>query len=79
MFSNVSSEANGISRRITASPAFLHRAVKIACALALRGQATISWHGGMNILCHGAMTPKMLISLFRKKLNNSHRKCMKWQ
>jgi hypothetical protein len=57
---------NGGSHRITASSAFLHHAMKIARALALRGQAAISWHGGMNILRHGAMTPEMRISLFRK-------------
>jgi hypothetical protein len=58
--------ANGGARRITASPAFLHHAVKIARALALRGQAAISWHGNMNILRHGAMASEMRVSLFRK-------------
>jgi hypothetical protein len=53
--------------------------VKIARALALRGRAAISWQGNMNVPHHGAMIVEMRISLFRKKLKNSHRKCMKWQ
>jgi hypothetical protein len=47
-----------------AFPAFLHRAMKVAHALALRGQITISQQGDVDIPCRCAMTARMQIPVF---------------
>jgi hypothetical protein len=44
----------------------LHRATKVALALASREQPAISRHGNTNILSHNAMQLKTVISLFQK-------------
>jgi hypothetical protein len=44
----------------------MHRAMKVARTLALRGQTTIYRHGDMNIPCHGAAAIDAQELLFKK-------------
>jgi hypothetical protein len=52
--------------KITTLPAFLHRAVKVAGALALGRTPQFTWQGEMNIPRHDAAGLEMPVSLFRK-------------